>query len=121
MRAGKGEKQRVIPINYTARKALIAWFDVRPETNSPKVFITQRGEITSRAVQLLLEDLGKSARIQKMTPHVASHTFAKNLVNSGITLEKVAMLLDHSSLDTTIAYTTPGMSDLEQAVCSLAL
>ena len=56
-----------------------------------------------------------------MTPHVASHTFAKNLVNSGITLEKVAMLLDHSSLDTTIAYTTPGMSDLEQAVCSLAL
>ena len=119
VRAGKGEKQRVIPINNTARKALIAWFDVRPETKSSKVFITQRGEITSRAVQLLLEDLGKSARIQKMTPHVARHTFAKNLVNSGVTLEKVAMLLGHSSLDTTMVYTTPGLSDLDQAVRAL--
>ena len=116
VRAGKGEKQRVIPINNTARKALIAWFDVRPETKSSKVFITQRGEITSRAVQLLLEDLGKSARIQKMTPHMARHTFAKNLVNSGVTLEKVAMLLGHTSLDTTMVYTTPGLSDLDQAV-----
>ena len=116
VRAGKGEKQRVIPINNTARKALIAWFDVRPETKSPKIFITQRGAITSRTVQALLDDIGKGARIQKMTPHVARHTFAKNLVNSGVTLEKVAMLLGHSSLDTTMVYTTPGLSDLDQAV-----
>jgi integrase/recombinase XerC len=116
VRAGKGEKQRVIPINNTARKALLAWFDIRPEIKSSKVFITQRGEITSRAVQLLLEDLGKSARIQKMTPHMARHTFAKNLVNSGVTLEKVAMLLGHTSLDTTMVYTTPALSDLDQAV-----
>lgn len=54
-----------------------------------------------------------------MTPHMARHTFAKNLVNSGVTLEKVAMLLGHTSLDTTMVYTTPGMSDLDQAVRAL--
>jgi len=116
VRAGKGARQRVIPLNNTARKALKAWFDVRPETALPKVFITQRGAITSRAVQALLADIGERARIQKMTPHMARHTFAKNLVNSGVTLEKIAMLLGHTSLDTTMVYTTPGMSDLDQAV-----
>lgn len=116
VRAGKGTRQRVIPLNNTARKALKAWFDVRPETSLPKVFITQRGAITSRAVQALLADIGERARVQKMTPHMARHTFAKNLVNSGVTLEKVAMLLGHTSLDTTMVYTTPGMNDLDQAV-----
>ncbi len=81
-----------------------------------KVFTTQRGAATARAIQSLLQELGKSARIPQMTPHMARHTFAKNLVNSGVTLEKVAMLLGHSSLDTTLVYTTPGLSDLDQAV-----
>jgi integrase/recombinase XerC len=116
VRAGKGEKQRVLPLNNSVRKSLKAWFDVRPETDLQNVFITQRGAIKARAVQSLLEDLGKSARISKMTPHMARHSFAKNLVNSGVSLEKVAMLLGHSSLDTTMVYTTPGLSDLDQAV-----
>jgi site-specific recombinase XerD len=119
VRAGKGTKQRVIPLNNTVRKALKAWFDVRPETALPKLFTTQRGAITSRAIQTILKDIGDRARIQKITPHMARHTFAKNLVNSGVTLEKVAMLLGHTSLDTTMVYTTPGMSDLDQAVRTL--
>jgi integrase/recombinase XerC len=41
------------------------------------------------------------------------------MVNSSVSLEKVAMLLGHSSLDTTIVYTTPGMSDLDKAVRTL--
>jgi site-specific recombinase XerD len=88
VRAGKGEKQRVLPLNNTARKSLIAWFDVRPKTDQQKVFILQRGTIKARTVQSVLEDLGKSARISKMTPHMARHTFAKNLVNSAVSLEK---------------------------------
>jgi integrase/recombinase XerC len=114
-------KQRVLPLNNSARKSLKAWFDVRPETDLQNVFISQRGAIKARAVQSILEDLGKSARISKMTPHMARHTFAKNLVNSGVSLEKVAMLLGHTSLDTTMVYTTPGFSDLDQAVRVLDL
>ena len=119
VQSGKGEKQRVLPLNNTVRKSLNAWFDVRPETDLQKVFISQRGAIKARAVQSLLEDLGRSAHISKMTPHMARHTFAKNLVNLGVSLEKVAMLMGHTSLDTTMVYTTPGMSDLDQAVRKL--
>jgi site-specific recombinase XerC len=85
VRAGKGEKQRVLPLNNTVRKSLQAWFDMRPETDQQKVFISQRGAIKTRAVQTLLVDLGKNARISKMTPHMARHTFGRpfgRLVNA---------------------------------------
>jgi integrase/recombinase XerC len=43
----------------------------------------------------------------------------KNLVNQGVGLEKVAMLLGHSSLNTTRLYITPDEHDLEYAVGQL--
>jgi site-specific recombinase XerD len=119
VRAGKGMKERVVPLNDTARKAIRAWLAVRPENSSKNLFISQRGPASTRAVQSILEGIGKDARIDHLTPHMARHTFAKNLVNSGVSLEKVAMLLGHSSLDTTMIYTTPGIRDLEHAVQTL--
>jgi len=47
------------------------------------------------------------------------HTFAKNLVDSGVGLERVAALLGHASLNTTRVYVTPGERDLERAVAEL--
>ena len=46
--------------------------------------------------------------------------YSKNLIDAGVSLEKVASLLGHSSLNTTRIYTTPGERDLEAAVERLA-
>jgi len=119
VRAGKGTKERAIPLNDSCRKAIKAWYLVRPEDKTNRVITTQRGSATTRAIQTILESMGKAAHVENMTPHVARHTFAKNLINAGVSLEKVAMLLGHSSLDTTMVYITPGMSDLDKAVRSL--
>ncbi|MEN6490010.1 MAG: tyrosine-type recombinase/integrase [Smithella sp.] len=119
VRAGKGTKERIIPLNDSCRKAIKVWFSVRPAGKANRVFTTQRGFATTRAIQTVLESIGEAAHVENMTPHVARHTFAKNLINAGVSLEKVAMLLGHSSLDTTMVYTTPGMSDLDKAVRTL--
>ena len=42
--------------------------------------------------------------------------YAKNLANRGVGLEKIAVLLGHSSLNTTRIYITPDTKDLELAV-----
>ena len=47
------------------------------------------------------------------------HTFAKNLINTGVGLEKVAALLGHASMNTTRLYVTPDEHDLEVAVDGL--
>lgn len=119
VRVGKGTKERTIPLNDSCRKAIKAWYSVRPIDKTNRVFTTQRGSATTRAIQTVLESIGEATHVENMTPHVARHTFAKNLINAGVSLEKVAMLLGHSSLDTTMVYITPGMSDLDKAVRSL--
>jgi site-specific recombinase XerD len=93
VRAGKGTKERILPLNDFCRKAIKEWYSVRPTDKANRVFTSQRGPATTRAVQSILEDIGEAAHVENLTPHVARHTFAKNLVNAGVSLEKVAMLL----------------------------
>ena len=118
---GKGRKERTIPLNTEARKALNSWFSARPATNDNDiVFVAleqaSSGGLSSRTVQCAVRRLGQDASLPNLTPHILRHTFAKNLVDAGVSLEKVAALLGHSSLNTTRIYITPGQKDLEQAV-----
>ena len=117
---GKGSKFRQVPLNTEARKALHAWLCVRPDVNGGHLWIAvesvQEGSLSSRSVQRIVERYGQQAGIENLTPHILRHTFAKNLVDQGVGLEKVAALLGHSSLNTTRIYITPNEMDLEQAV-----
>lgn len=118
VRQGKGGKQRNVPLNSEARKALQEWISVRPPSEFLWTVVegTEPQALNGRSVQRVLHRYGREAKIDTLTPHVCRHTFAKNLVESGVGLEKVAALLGHSSLNTTRIYITPSERDLEQAV-----
>jgi integrase/recombinase XerC len=121
VRAGKGTKQRVLPLNKDARQMLEQWLAVRPQIKDDALFIGQRGEkLKVRSVQCAVSRLAELAGLSDVTPHTCRHSFAKSLLDSGVTLEKVATLLGHESLDTTRLYVTPGEKDLEEAVGLLA-
>ena len=119
---GKGGKQRSIPLNADARKALEEWLAVRPESGTDHLWVSEGNDtegLSPRAVQRVLHRYGKDAKLEDLTPHVCRHTFAKNLVDRGVGLEKVAALLGHANLNTTRLYTTPDIHDLEKAVQGL--
>ena len=118
VRNGKGGKQRNIPLNTDARKALQEWISVRPKSEFLWTIVEGANEeaLSGRTVQRVLHRYGRDAKIEELTPHVCRHTFAKNLVDHEIGLEKVAALLGHSSLNTTRIYITPSERDLELAV-----
>lgn len=117
VRAGKGTKQRTVPLNKEARQMLEQWLDARPQTGDDFLFSGQRGErMQVRSVQLAVARLAKLAGLDAVTCHVCRHTFAKSLLDNGVTLEKVATLLGHESLDTTRLYVTPSGQDLQEAV-----
>jgi integrase/recombinase XerC len=119
VRQGKGSKRREIPLNQTARQAIRDWLDVRPPT-AEALFVGRRGEaLTPSGVHRRLANLARRAGIEHLSPHTLRHTFAKNLVDSGVGLERVAALLGHTSLNTTRVYVTPGERDLERAVAEL--
>jgi len=120
VREGKGTKRREIPLNNKVRKAMLDYLQVRPETESDHLFLGQRNEgIKSKTVQRSVTRFTAPIGLRDVTPHTLRHTFAKSLIDSRVSLEKVATLLGHSNLNTTRIYTTPGIQDLEDAIGEL--
>jgi len=121
VRQGKGGKWREVPLNAPARKALQDYLNVRPKIECDSFFIGQSNEgIQEKTVQRAVKRFADAAGMQEVSAHVLRHTFAKSLVNKGVSLEKVAALLGHSDLSTTQIYTMPGESDLKDAVDRLS-
>ncbi len=120
VREGKGTKRREIPLNAKVRKAILDYLRIRPEAENETLFLGQQDEgIHSKTVQRAVTRFAISAGLKEATPHILRHTFAKSLIDSGVSLDKVATLLGHSNLNTTRIYTTPGILDLEDAIGEL--
>lgn len=117
VREGKGMKRREIPLNAKARKALLEYLQMRPDIDSNDLFLGQRNEgVQSKTIQRAVQRYAEKAGLKNTTPHTLRHSFAKALIDAGVSLEKVATLLGHSNLNTTRIYTTPGEADLQDAV-----
>lgn len=69
-----------------------------------------------RGVQLLLSRLRFPEQLGSMSPHQLRHTFCKNLVDAGVSLEKITSLAGHERLDTTKLYCQSSFADLSEAV-----
>lgn len=123
VRGGKGGKYREVPLNADARQALGAYLAERPEIkDGERLFVGQRGEsLQSPGIYYLVGRYAYDARLEGVTPHTLRHTFGKNLVDAGVSLDRVAQLLGHESVDTTRIYTTPSAQDLQREVEKVAL
>lgn len=120
VRSGKGDKERVVPLNAEARDAVTDWLKVRPVSSSQILWLpvesgTDEG-LTSRAVQRVLKRYGQDAGIENLTPQILRHTFAKNLANKGVGVEKIALLLGHKNLNTTYVYVKPDFHNWDNAL-----
>jgi integrase/recombinase XerC len=114
VRQGKGRKTRKVPLNVDARTALQAWLDVRPDEATAALFLSQKGgRLSSRAIARVIKKIVARADLEDISPHTLRHSFAKNLVDADVGLEKVATLLGHESLETTRIYTQPSEADLQ--------
>ena len=112
----KEVKERTVPLDNRTRQALSAWLKMRDEKLGNKVFYGQRGKITDRAVDYLVRKYAYLAKLEDVSAHTLRHTFGKNLVDAGVSLDQVAMLMGHESLETTKIYTMPSLADLHKAV-----
>ena len=117
---GKGRKERDIPLNVTARRALSRYLKDRDIKPNEAIFLNKQGyPMAGRSIQKVISELGKRAKIDRiqLTAHVLRHTFATNFLKSNPgRLVELSDLLGHSSPDTTIIYTKPSQESLEEAV-----
>ncbi len=118
---GKGDKERIIPINDIAKKYLELYLEYgRGELlrtkDSEYVFISSRHtKITRQAFFKFLKKLCEEKGIKKnISPHILRHSFATHLLNNGADLRIVQELLGHSDIVTTQIYTHLTNKKLEQ-------
>jgi integrase/recombinase XerD len=115
---GKGQKERLVPLNDPARAAIAAWLDVRAaflpqgirRGHAERFLFPSRGaegHITRRRMHQMLKDLALAANIDpdKLSPHVLRHAFATHLVEGGADLRSVQTMLGHADIATTQIYT----------------
>ncbi len=118
VREGKGRKQREVPLNATARRALRRYLDSRSRAKpDDPLFESGRGSrLSARSIQNTISELARRAKITRLevSPHTLRHTFALwYLRDNPGKLVELANLLGHESLDTTAIYTQPSRDDLQ--------
>ena len=111
---GKGGRERLVPLNETARAALAAHLDaVRADEADGKrvslwLFPSSGGQhLTRQRLGQELKSLAIAAGIEpsRVSPHVLRHAFASHLLDRGADLRTVQQLLGHADISTTQIYT----------------
>ncbi|NJC42176.1 integrase/recombinase XerD [Brevundimonas alba] len=123
---GKGGKERLAPLNASAREAVKAWLvardAARPEkaADSPWLFpsASAKGHLTPRRFAQLLDQAAIDAAVDpaRVSPHVLRHAFATHLLEGGADLRVVQTLLGHADIATTQIYTHVATDRLAQVV-----
>lgn len=111
---GKGNKERIVPLNVAARKALDQWLMLRElklkkgRTNK-WLFPSQSacGHLTRDGFFKALKEIAVEAGIspERVSPHVFRHSFASHLIAHDADLRSVQKMLGHADIATTEIYT----------------
>lgn len=108
---GKGDKQRLVPVNEKTIKEIDYYMVDRNRLkvihDNNILFLNRRGNILTRVmVFTIIRDLAAKAGITKnVSPHTFRHSFATHLVQAGADLRAVQEMLGHESILTTEVYT----------------
>ena len=109
---GKGSKERIVPINDYALKALSTYIDdyrplmIKKDINN-YIFLNNHGKQMTRqgVFKMIKQECLKKGIKKDISPHTIRHTFATHLLLNGADLRIIQELLGHSDISTTQIYT----------------
>jgi integrase/recombinase XerD len=126
--AGKGGKQRIVPVGSYAVRALEAYLvRARPAlaagsrrvSVTPAVFLNARGgRLTRQGAWGILHAAAERARLADVSPHTLRHSFATHMLDGGADIRVVQELLGHASVATTQVYTLITVDRLREVYAS---
>jgi integrase/recombinase XerD len=108
---GKGNKERLVPLNEAAKKAMAEYLALLSSANGVRdtkwLFPSfgRTGHLTRQHFARELKALAAAAGLRQVSPHVLRHAFASHLLHNGADLRVVQTLLGHADISTTQIYT----------------
>jgi integrase/recombinase XerD len=117
---GKRNKYREVPLNSTARKALEEYFTTLPSENTFIFPSSKTGRsLSERALGYIVQKYATAASLINVSPHDLRHRFGYRMAKS-VPLHRLAQIMGHDSLDTTMLYICGTKQDLQQDVETIA-
>lgn len=118
---GKGNKYRQVPLNATARKVLEDYLDQTEKLEEGYLFPSEKtGQVlTARALGYLVKKYADLAKVSNVSPHDLRHRFGYRMAQH-VPLHRLAQIMGHESLDTTMIYIRGSESDLQKEVEKIA-
>ena len=109
---GKGGRERLVPLNDPAKRAMTDYLALREEAKLDKskwLFPSfgESGHLSRQHFARELKVLAAAAGLRpaQVSPHVLRHAFASHLLQNGADLRVVQTLLGHADISTTQIYT----------------
>lgn len=120
VRSGKRNKQREVPLNVTCRSALEKYLS-KLSAGSLYLFPSEKtgGRLTERALRHLIQKHMKAARLKGLSAHDLRHRFGYVMAEN-TPLHRLAQIMGHDSLDTTMIYIKATRADLQAEVEKIA-
>jgi integrase/recombinase XerD len=124
---GKGQKERLVPLNKKALHAIRDYIDVRDEflkkgRTSKWLFpsSSKSGHLTRDGFYKIIKQVACDAGVSpsKVSPHVVRHSFASHLLAHDADLRSIQKMLGHSDIATTEIYTHVQSEKLKKMVKS---
>ncbi len=108
---GKGNKERIIPLNPALTKEVIEYMAAKRTSlekfDNKHLLVNKDGKkLYAKYVYLHVKKyMVEVTTLDKKSPHILRHSFATHMMNHGADLNAVKELLGHSSLAATQVYT----------------
>jgi integrase/recombinase XerC len=117
---GKRKKVREVPLNTTARSSLNQYLETLPP-ECQYIFPSEKTHrsLTGRALGYLVTKYAAQAQVTGLSPHDLRHRFGYRMAEV-VPLHRLAQIMGHDSLDTTMLYIGGTKQDLQQDVEKIA-
>jgi len=117
---GKRNKYREVPLNSTARDALTTYLATVAK-DALALFCSHKtgAALTERALGYLIAKYAELAKVEDVSPHDLRHRFGYRMAAT-VPLHRLAQIMGHDSLDTTMIYVQGTKHDLQQEVEKIA-
>lgn len=104
VQAGKGDRDRVLPMTDRLVTVLTNYVTVREPATTDHLLIQRGNPIGRFMITYRLKQFGQKAHVADLSPHRLRHTLATLLVNQGMPIVSLQKFLGHQDINKTLIY-----------------
>lgn len=105
IRAGKGQRDRLVYLSESACQAIQIYLQVTQRQPGDFIWLQINGQpFSTEIIRHRVARIGVAVGIEHLHPHRLRHTCATRLLNAGMDIIQIQKLLGHEDLNTTMIY-----------------